>query len=540
VHHPEELVFSAPPEATPAAAGLLSHLSPRSRREFWDFGVAERIPPRTGAIHDPFMTWAAAHPDDPAVEDAEGRRLSYGDLDRRSRVLASRLHRLGVRRGDRVGLFLSRSPEMIVGILGILRAGAAWVPQDARHATGSTLEHIVAVAGIDVVLTTARHADAVPAAVGHVVVLDGQDRPTGSSSAEPEPAVGEPGTRAGGDDVAVVIFTSGTTGVPNGVAVTHANLVNTVVDGPAALGIGPGMRVGQILNIAFDMAVWEIFGALTHGATLVVRGRDLPATAACVDVLIATPSVLASLDPAACAGVRIVAVAGERCPEPLARTWSRFTAFHNSCGPTEVTIVNTVHRLAPGDQLTIGAPIPNTTVYVLDEDLRPVETGAVGEMWAGGACVTRGYLGNPELTAERYRPDPFVGGLMFRTRDLVSWTADGRLLHHGRTDDQVKVRGGFRVELDAVTAALEHGPGVLGAVTLLRDGALVGVVAAAAESEAERDRIADGARRAVAERHAYYYVPQEVVVVRELPLTSRGKVDRRALLARLDAVEVAA
>jgi acyl-coenzyme A synthetase/AMP-(fatty) acid ligase len=217
-------------------------------------------------------------------------------------------------------------------------------------------------------------------------------------------------------------------------------------------------------------------------------------------------------------------VAGERCPKPLADAWSARAAFHNACGPTEVTIVNTVQRYDPrAGRLTIGRPVPNTTVYVLDQDLRPCRIGEVGEMWAGGACVTAGYLDDDVLTAQRYRPDPFLGGdhLMFRTRDLGRWTSDGELEHHGRTDDQVKVRG-FRVELDAVTSALETTPGCARATTVLHDGRLVGFVSpATVDPRAATD--------AVAGALPYYCVPSLVVAVDDLPLTARGKVDRAAL-----------
>jgi non-ribosomal peptide synthetase component F len=317
---------------------------------------------------------------------------------------------------------------------------------------------------------------------------------------------------------------SGTTGAPNGVRVTHENLCNVLLTEPGSLGIRPGDRVAQLLNIAFDMAVWELFGALAHGATSVIRGRDIASAASTATVLIATPGVLSTLDPAACPAVRVVAVAGERCPKPLADAWSARAAFHNACGPTEVTIVNTVQRYDPRvGRLTIGRPVPNTTVYVLDQDLRPCPIGEVGEMWAGGACVTAGYLGNDVLTTQRYRPDPFLGGdhLMFRTRDLGRWTADGELEHHGRTDDQVKVRG-FRVELDAVTSALETTPGCVRATTVQHDGALVGFVSPATVAP-------DVARDAVARALPYYCVPSVVVAVDDLPLTERGKVDRAAL-----------
>lgn len=458
-------------------------------------------------IHHAFESHARRSPHARAVEH-EGGCVTYGELDHRANVVAASLLDVGVRPGDHVGVFLTRSTHMVVGILAVLKVGAAYVPQDIRITPRRHLDHVMRTAGIRVVLTTSEHSPVAPT----VLALD----------TLPDRRVGAPD--AGEGDTAVVIFTSGTTGVPNGVRVTHANLCNVLLTEPGSLGIGPGDRVAQLLNIAFDMAVWEVFGALAHGATSVIRGRDVARTASTATVLIATPGVLSTLDPDECPRVRVVAVAGERCPKPLADAWSSRAVFHNACGPTEVTIVNTVQRYDPRvGVLTIGRPVPNTTVYVLDQDLRPCRVGEVGEMWAGGACVTAGYLGNDVLTAQRYRPDPFLGGdhLMFRTRDLGRWTAEGELEHHGRTDDQVKVRG-FRVELDAVTSALETTPGCARASTVLHDGRLIGFVSPATVDPG-------AATDAVASALPYYCVPSLVLAVDDLPLTERGKVDRAAL-----------
>jgi amino acid adenylation domain-containing protein len=482
-------------------------LPPDDLPAFRRFGWGPDATPPFHRIHHAFEFHARRAPHAPAVEH-DGSRVTYGELDHRANVVAASLLDAGVRPGDHVGLFLTRSIHMVVGILAVLKVGAAYVPQDVRITPPHHLDHVVRTAGIRVVLTTSEHSPAAPV----VLVLD----------TLPDRRVGAPD--AGEGDTAVVIFTSGTTGVPNGVRVTHANLCNVLLTEPGSLGIGPGDRVAQLLNIAFDMAVWEIFGALAHGATCVVRGRDVARAARTATVLIATPGVLSALDPEECRRVRVVAVAGERCPQALADAWSARAVFHNACGPTEVTIVNTVQRYDPRvGVLTIGRPVPNTTVYVLDEDLRPCRIGEVGEMWAGGACVTAGYVGNDVLTAQRYRPDPFLGGdhLMFRTRDLGRWTPEGELEHHGRTDDQVKVRG-FRVELDAVTSALETAPGCARATTVLHGGRLVGFVSPAT--------VAPGAAtEAVARALPYYCVPSLVLAVDVLPLTERGKVDRAAL-----------
>ncbi|CAM5716273.1 D-alanine--D-alanyl carrier protein ligase [Streptomyces alboniger] len=348
-----------------------------------------------------------------------GATITYGELDRYADALAARLTREGVRPGDHVGLFVRRSIPMLVGLLGILKAGAAYVPQDIALAPPAQLAHVVRAARTTVVLTLREHAHRVPRPPGHrLIALDEPLRNVPAPRRPTEPRAPRPAVRP--DDGCYVLFTSGTTGRPNGVKVTHRNVANILLTEPGGLGIRPGDRVAQLLNIAFDMAAWEILGCLAHGGTLVIRGKDIAATARSATVLIATPTVLSGVDPASCPRVRTVAVAGEPCPRPLADRWARRAAFFNCCGPTETTIVNTMSRHDPAAPLlTIGRPTPNNTVYVLDADRRPLPVGEVGEMWAGGDCVSAGYLGDDRLNAERYAPDPFCGGdhRMFRTRD---------------------------------------------------------------------------------------------------------------------------
>ncbi|MGP3970436.1 amino acid adenylation domain-containing protein [Streptomyces sp. 6N223] len=509
---------------------LLRHLSRHDRRLFRIFGTGPVRPVLDTHIHHAFERHAAARPSALAAEHL-GRTITYGELDRRAERLAARLARLGVRPGDRVALFTRRSIPMLIGLLAALKAGAAYVPQDVGTTPAAQLRHVLATSRARVVLTESAHADRVPGAEGVTVLsvdtaTDGRDAGEGRDAREGRDA-GERrlATVPPGEDC-YVLFTSGTTGTPNGVAVTHANVCNLLLTEPGDLGIRPGDRVAQILNIAFDMAAWEILGALSHGAALVIRGRDIAEAVRASHVVIATPTILSTLDPAACPGVRTVAVAGEPCPRPLADAWAHGRAFYNGCGPTETTIVNTMQLHTPSAaRLTIGRPTPNNTVYVLDERGRPCPIGETGEMWAGGAGVSAGYLGNPELNAERYAPDPFLGPghVMFRTRDLGRWTPDGELEHLGRTDDQVKIRG-FRVELDAVSAVLESSlPGCARAATVkLDDQTLVSFVAPGYLA-------GEAARAAVAAALPYYCVPAAVHALDALPLTSRGKIDKAAL-----------
>ncbi len=520
-------------DASPGMAfdrAAFADLPPDEQLLFERFGQGplESVPFRQ--IHRAFEAMAATQPEAIAIEHL-GETISYRDLNRRANRLARELAAIGVGRGDNVALFLRRSIHLVVGQLAAMKLGAAYVPQHVGVAPEAQLRHILDATAAAAVLTLAELTDQIPIVDGEPLIE--LDRPSivaaGLEASAEDDGPFHPGYDVAADDIAFILFTSGTTGPPNGVQVTHRNVCNILLTEPGNLGMGPGLKVAQILSIAFDMAAWETLGALMNGATLLIRGRDIQATVERADIVIATPSILGSIDADACTGIKVAAVAGEPCPRPLADKWGSFCRFYNSCGPTETTIINTAHHYRPGaDSLTIGTPTPNNTVYVLDENRRPCRIGEVGEMWAGGDCVTAGYLDNPALTAERYAPDPFLanGRQMFRTRDLGRWTADGRLEHYGRTDDQVKIRG-FRVELDSVSAALESVDGCTAAVTLKLDNRNLAAFVQPATVDL------DQARNAVTERLPYYCVPAVITAVDELPRTPRGKVDKRLLAEQL-------
>ena len=497
---------------------LTQSLSATDQQHFWSWGIGDTARPTHTLLHEAFAAWVAKQPEAIAVTHA-GKSMSYQELDRQSNQLAQQLLQHNVQPGDNVALFLQRSISMVVGILATLKVGAAYVPQDAAIAPQNQLAAVLEAASCKVILTLNACAEVIPASQHHhIICIDAQDYTLPQSVQLPKVTP---------QHNAVVIFTSGTTGKPNGVQVTHQNICNILLTAPGSLGMSPGKRVSQLLNIAFDMAVWEILGALTNGATLVIREKSIQRVAECVDILIATPSILAGLDSRSCQQISTVALAGEPCSIALADEWAAFCQFWNCCGPTETTIVNTMQHYQPGASaaLTIGTPTPNNRVYILDAQLEPCATGEIGEMWAGGVCVTAGYINNPELNASRYRPDPFAtdGSMMFRTRDLARWTAEGELEHLGRSDDQVKVRG-FRVELDAVSTLLEKLPGCQRAVTMKKD---------------ERTLIAwvtpetvdvEAANVWLAQHLPYYSIPETIIPLKHFPVTDRGKIDKRALL----------
>lgn len=491
---------------------------------FEQFGQGSLVQPPYSLIHQAFEAWAEERPFATAAQH-EGESISYRDLNRQANRLAEKLAQHGVKAGDNVALFVRRSIPMLVGILATLKVGAAYVPQDIAVRPEKQLRHVMKTAATNVVLTLSKFQRLVPKA-SHTTTI-----PIDHLMAEPFANAFDhirftPEVAPTPDHRCFILFTSGTTGNPNGVQVTHRNVCNILLTAPGNLGIQPDMKVGQILSISFDMAAWEIFGALSHGATLLIRGKAFEPVIEQVDVVISTPSILSSFDPARSRNVKVVAVAGEPCPRTLADKWSRFCTFYNSCGPTETTIINTAqHYLPENERLTIGKPTPNNTVYVLNEKLEPCAIGEIGEMWAGGDCVTAGYLHNDDLNADRYRDDPFLGNgrKMFRTRDLGRWTVDGELEHFGRTDDQVKIRG-FRVELDSVTAALETIPDCKRAVTLKLDSRhLVAFTSPATVTEAD-------AKQAIGDKLPYYCIPKFTLPLEELPRTSRGKIDKRLLL----------
>lgn len=506
----------------------MANLSPTDQALFESYGQGPREDPAFDLVHHAFESWVNRQPDAIAIEHL-GQTITYCELNQQANQLAFELRQRGVGRGDNVALFVRRSIPMVVGMLAVLKAGAAYVPQDVVISPKSTLAHVQQATEASVTLTLSDYLDLVPQPEGHTVIaIDefngevNQDGIGGVIYLDSDVA-----DMSCTDDRCFVLFTSGTTGTPNGVQVTHRNICNILATSPGNLGMAPGKTVSQLLNIAFDMAAWETLGCLMNGATLLIRGKDMQATAERANIIIATPSVLGSIDATRCTQVETAAVAGEPCPQPLADTWGAICRFYNSCGPTETTIINTAHHYRPSaGGLNIGGPTPNNTVYVLDDNLQSLPIGEVGEMWAGGDCVTAGYLKNPELTADRYRPDPFLGGdrMMFRTRDLGRWTETGELAHHGRTDDQVKVRG-FRVELGSVAGVLESIPGCTAAAALKYDDrTLIAFVQPA-------DVSIEAAREALRDQLPYYCEPDHITALAELPRTDRGKVDKRALMA---------
>ncbi|MGW2546197.1 non-ribosomal peptide synthetase, partial [Kitasatospora sp. NPDC001574] len=450
------------------------------RRVLEEFNATAREwPAGRGWIHEDFEEQARRHPGAEAVR-FEGRGLTYGELNRRANRLAHRLLRLGVGRDVVVGVGLERSPELVVALLAVLKAGGAYLPLDPGLPP-ARLEHMVRDARVPVLLTRREELGRLPAAEAEVLCVEEfEAAPGGEPDDDPQVAVD-------GEDLAYVIYTSGSTGTPKGVMNVHAGIRNRLLWMQDAYGLDATDRVLQKTPFSFDVSVWEFFWPLTTGATLVVArpeghrdGGYLARTirAERVTTVHFVPSMLQVFlqEPVEeCTTLRRVVCSGEALPRDLqdrflARSRAR---LYNLYGPTEAAVDVTHWTCTPEDgrrPVPIGRPIANTRVYVLDGSLRPVPVGVPGELHLGGRGLARGYLNLPGLTAERFVRDPFdagPGARLYRTGDLARFREDGALEFLGRLDHQVKLRG-FRIEPGEIEAVLTAHPAVREAVVTAR------------------------------------------------------------------------
>ena len=518
------------------------------------WGSAPAVATEKDCLHRLFESQVLRTPDAVAVSSGTGE-LTYRELDSAANGLAAELRLRGVGPEVGVGICLHRSPALIVGLLGILKAGGYYVPLDPAL-PAKRLEFAIDDARLEAVVTGRAHADRIARATP--VFVDEID--TGAAGAD-VPCVE---ADVSGHCAAYVIYTSGSTGRPKGVQVEHHSVVNFVRAAVAHYRLTPADRVLQFASMGFDTSVEEIFPTLTAGATLVIRDEDMLGSARsflgrCAQSRITVLDLptaywhtlvtqlrcgAASLWPE----LRMVIIGGEAADSSALADWFASTAgsvaLINTYGPSEATVVSTWATLTAAESrcttVPIGVPVPGASVEVLDRFGQPLPVGVPGQLHIGGAGVARGYLNHPELTREAFvvRPDP--GGdpaRVFRTGDLCMWRADGMLEFLGRIDDQVKVRG-HRVELREIEVALEAHPDIASAAVVVSDGVrpdagavlravvvprTAGVVEIAALRAALRDQLPD------------WMIPGQWVVVDEMPLSTNGKVDRRALAAQIPA-----
>jgi amino acid adenylation domain-containing protein len=538
--------MAADPESRLSGLSLL-HGAERDRvLEAWNETAVEL--PRA-CVHELFAEQAARTPGAPAVVAREDT-LTYAELERRADRLAHLLRTRGVGPETRAGIFLERTPEMVVAMLAVLRAGGAYVPLDPAY-PDERLHFMLADAGAAAVVTSAALAGRIGGFAGAVVRLDGEER----DGAEDAGAVPHSGTSAlshspSPENLAYVVYTSGSTGTPKGVAVTHGALLNLVHWHRRAFALTGDDRATQLAGLGFDASVWELWPYLASGAAVhLVADEETRSSPAALQAFLLEREVTVAFAPTPMAEALLALEWPAEAPLRLLLTGGDALRGRpreglpfelvNNYGPTENTVVTTSGVVSPvrgsGRAPAIGRPIGNVRVYVLDAHLAPVPVGVPGELCAGGAQVARGYLGRAELTAERFVPDAYgaAGGRLYRTGDRVRWTAAGELEYLGRIDQQVKIRG-FRIEPGEVEAALLAHEAVREAVVVVREDAAFGepgekrLVAYVVAAEGAQPG-ADELRAALRGRLPEHMVPGAFVVLEQLPLTASGKVDRRAL-----------
>jgi amino acid adenylation domain-containing protein len=533
-----ERVLAAAVRDPSRPVSALPVLSPAEEDRLLAWGnAAAPLPAATATVVELFAEQVAARPDAPAVRCGT-EVLSYAELDARAALVAGALRAHATERPLCVGVCLDRSIDQVAALLGVLRAGGHYLPLDPGY-PADRLGYLLGDAGAAVVVTSTGFADRTAGWDGPSVLVDDLGAVAG----------GVPPVPPGPEDLAYVMYTSGSTGRPKGVRVPHRAVVRLVHE-TDFVRIGPGDRVAHSSSISFDAATFEIWGALLTGAELVILPKDVvvePAALARglrehgVTVLWMTSSLFnhtVGEVPGAVAGIGTVIVGGEALDPAVIRTvlsaGNAPVRLLNGYGPTENTTFSTTHLITGVPEgavsVPIGRPIRGTRCYVTDPGLGLVPVGVPGELFVAGLGLAHGYVGAPELTADRFVPDPrgAPGDLLYRTGDLVRWRTDGTLEFLGRRDDQVKIRG-YRVELGEIEARLAARPGVRAALVLVRpsDGGPRLVAYAVAEDPANLS--AEDLQAGLAETLPGFMVPSDIVVLGRFPLTANGKVDRARL-----------
>ncbi|HEY8210346.1 MAG TPA: amino acid adenylation domain-containing protein, partial [Myxococcaceae bacterium] len=518
-----------------AALGVLPLLSDVELKQLDAWNAASALPVDPSArVHDLFAAQVKRTPDKAAIR-FEGKSLTYQQWDARANALAKRLRELGVKRGQRVGLAVERSPEMLVGLYGILKSGAAYVPLDPGYPK-DRLAFMVQDGALEVVVTQKSVARELELKTRDLVMVE--DLPAEA------PPLAASGDDAQPEDAAYVIYTSGSTGKPKGVQVPHRAVVNIVSSCQRIPGMTGQDVVLAVTTLSFDIAVSELVLPFTVGATVEIASREVASDGGRLFSLLkssgatfmdATPATYRLLLSAGWSGgdLKKCVCTGEAMPKDLAvELVKRVPSVWNGYGPTETTVWSTFYEVkAPVEKILIGTPVANTQVYILDAQRQRVPLGVIGELYIGGRGVTLGYLGRPELTKDRFVPNPFGDGLLYRTGDLVRYVRDGNVECLGRNDNQIKMRG-FRIELGEIEDQLTQHPAVKQAAVIARefkadDIRLVGYVVRHVGQAVSDSDLRAHLKKTLPE----YMVPAHLVALDRMPLTPSGKIDRKALPA---------
>ncbi|MBT2481645.1 non-ribosomal peptide synthetase [Streptomyces sp. ISL-94] len=539
------------------AVNSVDVIDPAERHQVLDLVNQTRAQVNPGTIPELFGRRVMASPDAPAIVFRD-ETISYRDLDARSNRLARLLIDHGVRTEVVVAVMVTRSPDLWTAALAVAKAGGVYMPVDPAY-PAERIDFMLKDSGAHVIIGESATAAHGAGRSTPVLRLDDPALITAlthsATTAVTDTDRLVPLTMA---HTAYLIYTSGSTGTPKGVAVTHRGLASLLAAQIERLSVTPESRVLQFNSPSFDSSIWEMCMALFSGATFVVDtqerlepGQPLVDTisAAAVTHVLLTPSVLAALPLGSLPSVSCLIVAGEPISPELVTAWAPHRQMANAYGPTETTVMPTMcAHLADGRPPSIGLPIQNSRVYVLDERIQPVPVGVVGELYVAGAGLARGYLGRPAMTASRFVACPFgaPGERMYRTGDLVRWNAGGDLEFVGRVDTQEKVRG-YRIELGEIESALMRHPAVAHAVVVVRDVAgsvgsrqlVAYVVGSDPVGEPYADETANGGDRRDAWRGELrqflgrhlpeFMVPPLYVKLDRLPMTPNGKLDRSAL-----------
>ncbi|MEP0858568.1 amino acid adenylation domain-containing protein [Trichocoleus sp. DQ-U1] len=486
-------------------------------------------------LHQLFEEQAERTPDAVAVV-FENQQLTYAELNAKANQLAHHLQKLGVKPEVLVGICVERSLEMVVGLLGILKSGGAYLPLDPAYPP-ERLAFMLEDAQVSVLLTQKRLLNTLLSHNAEVVCLDDW------ASIQ----IGSPNSVQNPSSLAYVIYTSGSTGRPKGVQISHACVVNFLISMRQELGISQQDIFLAVTSLSFDIAALEIFLPITVGSRVVVVPHEIASDGAQLlatltnsgaTIMQATPATWRLLLAAGWQGSKGLKIlcGGEALPRQLAaQLLVRGDRLWNLYGPTETTIWSTIHLVESSDAISIGHPIANTQVYILDRSLQPVPVGVTGELYIGGKGLSRGYLNRPELTAEKFIPNPFLdqsekSEFLYKTGDLARYLPNGELEYLGRIDHQVKVRG-FRIELGEIEAVLGQHPGVQQAVVIAREDNSIdkNLLAYVVPKPAETATTPAQLRSFLKEKLPNYMVPSGFVLLEAIPLTPNGKIDRRAL-----------